>query len=67
MKCLICTFEISYVEQIFQHYVDFHKIESKNYYLKALIEKDTNCSIRQTCDVCGEFFSKTGILKTIIL
>ena len=51
MKCLICAFETSDVDQIFQHYVDFHKIGSTNCYLKALFEKDTNCCVKLTCDV----------------
>ena len=61
MKYLICTFETFDVEEIFQHYVDFHKIESTNYYLKTLFERDNNCCIKQTCDVCGGTFTKTEI------
>ena len=63
MKCLIRTFKTSDVKEIFQRYVNFHKIESTNYYLKALFKRDNNCYIKQTCDACGEIFHKKRYLK----
>ena len=45
MKCLLCSFSNPDVDEVFQHYVNFHKIENTNYCLKALFESDNNCCI----------------------
>ena len=63
MKYLLCSFSSSDVDEIFQVYVSFYKVENTNYYLKALFERDNNCCLKRTCAVCCETFCKDRELK----
>ena len=63
MKCLICSFQNNEVDEIFQHYVNFHLIDSANNYLKALFEIDNNSLLQKKCVVCNEMFHKNRDFK----
>ena len=63
MKCLLCRFATVEIDEIFQHYVDFHLIESTNHYLRTLFERDSNSCLKKTCDICKQVFYRDRKLK----
>ena len=39
MKCLLCSLEFNTDEELFEHYVSFHKVDKSNWFFKKLFGK----------------------------
>ena len=55
MKCLLCGIAAD-KDVLFKHYVDYHRVDPKNYFFKYLFLTD-NYSLCSTCCRCSEFIT----------
>ena len=58
MKCLLCNLSFSNEDELFDHYVQFHKIDKSNWFFKNLFNKK-NLKILKKCLRCEEFIYDT--------
>ena len=58
MKYLLCLINFTNNHELFQHYVDYHRINERNYYFKQLSETDPNACFETKCYRCEEIFSR---------
>ena len=70
MNCLLCNFVDSRgKDQLFKHYVFYHKINPRNYFFLHLFKDNENSLICKECVRCHEFliskveYNKYNILK----
>ena len=54
MKCLLCNLSFSNQDELFEHYVQFHKIDKSNWFFKNLFNTK-NLKILKKCLRCEEF------------
>ena len=58
MKCLLCNLLFSNQDELFEHYVQFHKIDKSNWFFKNLFN-EKNLKILKKCLRCDEFIYDT--------
>ena len=58
MKCLLCRLSFSDQEELYNHYIQFHKIDKSNWFFKNLFDKK-NLKILKKCLRCEEFIYDT--------
>ena len=58
MKCLLCSLSFSNQEGLYNHYIQFHKIDKSNWFFKNLFDKK-NLKILKKCLRCEEFIYDT--------
>ena len=58
MKCLLCSLSFSNQNELYDHYVQFHKIDTSNWFFKNLFDKK-NLKILKKCLRCEEFIYDT--------
>ena len=56
MNCLLCNFVRSTDEEVFAHYVSYHRINPKNYFFACLFKADNGLLCKE-CGRCGEFLT----------
>ena len=54
MKCLLCNLSFSNQDELYEHYIQFHKIDKSNWFFKNLFDKK-NLKILKKCLRCEEF------------
>ena len=54
MKCLLCSLEFNTDEELFDHYVSFHKVDKSNWFFKKLFGTK-NSNVLRKCLRCDRF------------
>ena len=57
MKCLLCTSNFQEKNSLQNQYIDRHKINSSNWFFKALFKKDNNKFFIKKCYRCEQFLT----------
>ena len=58
MQCLLCNQKSTNIENLKEHYINFHNVDKDNNYFKKLIDqikKKKNVIYRRNCHYCNEF------------
>ena len=58
MKCLLCNLSFSNQDELYEHYIQFHKIDKSNWFFKNLFDKK-NLKILKKRLRCEEFIYDT--------
>ena len=59
MKCLLCEFNSNESQKLKDHYINFHKVDSENLFLKKLFKDQNNVFHGKRCVRCNEFLPTT--------
>ena len=57
MKCLLCFSSFDKDEELIEHYITYHKIDSNNGFFQKLFQSDKNCSVFRKCLKCDDFLT----------
>ena len=55
MKCLLCNFQSKDQKEKKNHYIYFHRVDSKNEFFKKIFVEDKNVFYRKRCLRCQEY------------
>ena len=56
MKCLLCSFESNDQKKLIEHYLNYHHIDSKNWFFQKLFQSD-NRPFLKNCLRCKQFIT----------
>ena len=63
MKCLLCSATFDNDEDLIEHYVSYHKIDSNNTFFQKLFQSSKNCLIFCKCLRCDDFLTMNDYKK----
>ena len=55
MKCLLCNFQSNNQNEVRNHYIHFHRVDSKNEFFKKIFAEEKNVFYRKRCLRCQEY------------
>ena len=55
MKCLLCNFQSNDQKEVKNHYINFHRVDSKNEFFKKIFVEDKNVFFGKRCLRCQEY------------
>ena len=55
MKCLLCNFQLNDQNDLRNHYINFHRVDSKNEFFKNIFAEDKNECYEKRCLSCQEY------------
>ena len=55
MKCLLCNFQLNDQNDLRNHYINFHRVDSKNEFFKNIFAEDKNVCYEKRCLSCQEY------------
>ena len=55
MKCLLCNFQSNDQKEVKNHYINFHRVDSKNEFFKKIFVEDKNVFYGKRCLRCQEY------------
>ena len=55
MKCLLCNFELNDQKEVKNHYINFHRVDSKNKFFKKIFVEDKNVFYGKIYLRCQEY------------
>ena len=70
MKCLLCSFESNDLKKVIEHYLNYHHIDSKNWFFQKLFQSDNrpflkNCLRFRQFIMTREQKAKTRFFETL--
>ena len=57
MKCLLCSSSFDNDEELIEHYITYHNIDSNNGFLQKPFQSNKNCSVFYKCLKCDDFLT----------
>ena len=55
MKCLLCNFQSNDQNEVRNHYINFHRVDSKKKFFKKTFAEDKNVFYRKRCLRCQDY------------
>ena len=55
MKCLLCNYSNDDLDEIEEHYVNYHRINKYNFFFQRLFLNNTDALLNVECIRCQEF------------
>ena len=55
MKCLLCNFQSNDQKEVKNHYINFHRVDSKNELFQKIFAEDKNVFYGKRCLRCQEY------------
>ena len=57
MKCLLCNFQSNDQNKVRNHYINFHRVDSKSEFFKKIFAEDKNVFYGKRCFRCQDYLS----------